>query len=134
VAFEGYSGALQDVSVTAARARVEPTTRVALLEQVRVELRQTERGQLRVEAPQGRFDLATDDFSLAGGVTGHTERDTRLTTREVHYDQAAGMLTSDAPVELVRNDMTLRAAGMEIDLEEQRMRLVGGVVARLRAE
>ena len=131
VVFEGYTGALRDVVVRADRARIDPQSRMAELEQVAVEITGGPGPPLEIRSARGQFDLDRDDFVLLEGVTGTLTDGSRFETPVLRYLQASGQLTSESSVSLKRPHMTLSAAGMRMNLSEQRVWLSGRVVARL---
>jgi LPS export ABC transporter protein LptC len=134
VRFEGFDRGARDVALVARRAQIDPETRVAHLEDVEIDLSaRIGRGPLRVTAPAGELDLRTDRFRLTGGVEGSTRPGEAFTTDSVSYDESSGELFSDSRVELRRSNLYLTAARMRLDVEAGRVRLLGGVRARMQA-
>ena len=133
VAFEGYRGELRDLSVTSRTATVDMAGKVALLEDVTLSFTEESRGKLEVSAPHGEFKLDKDDFVLTGGVTGSAQAGERFSTASVHYVAANRQLVSTVPVELRRDDLVLRADGMQLGLEQRHLKLIGQVEARVAA-
>lgn len=127
VLFEGYTGGARDVQIHGARARIEPTERIAHLERVRIEFRDTERGAVEIRAESARIDLREDDFVLLGQVEGSMAAGEEFQTSEVRYDASARRLWTDRPVRVRRRNLTLEGDGMEIDVDRRRIRITGGV-------
>ena len=132
VVLEGFAGAERELRLDATSARIDPVTRLARLEDVRIDLAAAAgRGPLRVTAPRGEVDLGTDAFRLLGGVVGEMGAGERFTTEAVRSDPE-GRLVSDGPVELRRPNLHLTAARMRLDPGDRSLRLSGGVRARMK--
>ena len=131
VIFEGYRGELRELSVTAERARIDLAARVADLEQVKFSFSENDRGRIEVAAPNGALELDEDDFVLSGGVSGSAQEGERFSTEQIRYLAASRRLVSATPVELRRAYLLVRANGMELGLEERRLRLIGQVRAEV---
>ena len=131
VIFEGYRGELRDLSVTAKKAVVDMVGRVASLEDVKLSFSEQSRGKLDVGAPRGEFKLDQDDFVLSGGVVGTAQEGERFSTEAVRYVAANRELVSSSLVELRRSNLVIRADGMQLGLDERRLRLIGKVEARV---
>jgi LPS export ABC transporter protein LptC len=131
VVFEGYSGELRDLWVTARQAKVDMVGRIAELKDVKLSFSEGTRGRIEVEAPAGEFKLDQDDFELTGGVVGSAQAGEKFSTASVRYDAAKRELRSSAPVELRRSNLVLRANGMTLGLEQRRLKLLGAVEARV---
>jgi len=131
VTFEAYRGEQRELSVTAQRATIDLVTRVADLERVTFRFSEDNRGQIEVAAPTGELKLDQDDFVLSGGVLGSAQAGERFSTETVRYFAARRELVSSTPVELQRTNLVLRADGMNLGLDERRLRLVGKVEARV---
>ena len=134
VVFEGYHGDLRDLSVTAASAVVDTATQVAHLSDVAIGFAGQDKERVQIQAPVGEFQLDGDDFTLSGGVKGSTGEGERFTTDEVRYLAKRRVLHSDDPVEIARANVLLSAAGMELELANQKLRLLGSVRARVLPE
>lgn len=132
VVFEGYHGDLRDLSVTAASAVVDTSTQTAHLSDVAIGFAGQEAGRVQIQAPTGEFRLDGDDFTLSGGVSGSTGEGERFSTEEVRYLAKRRVLQSDDPVEIARANVRLSAAGMELELAHQKLRLLGSVRARVK--
>lgn len=131
VIFEGYRGELRELSVTAERARIDLTSRVADLDHVKFSFSEKDRGQIEVAAPSGALELDADDFVLSGGVSGSAQEGERFSTEQIRYLAASRRLVSSTPVELQRAELLVRANGMELGLDERRLRLIGQVRAEV---
>ncbi len=134
VVFEGYHGDLQDLSVTAASAVVDTATQIAHLSDVAIGFAGEDKERVQIQAPTGEFHLDGDDFTLSGGVKGSTGEGESFTTDEVRYLAKRRVLHSDDPVEIARSNVQLSAAGMELELAHQKLRLLGSVRARVKPE
>ncbi|MGH9885785.1 MAG: LPS export ABC transporter periplasmic protein LptC [bacterium] len=131
VVFEGYRGELRDLSVTSEKAVVDMVRRVASLDDEKLSFSEESRGKLEVGAPHGEFKLDADDFVLTGGVVGSAQEGERFSTDSVHYVAAKRELVSTTPVELRRENLVLRADGMQLGLDQRRLKMIGKVEARV---
>ncbi len=125
--FEGYTQGSRDVEVRARRAQVDPATRKAVLEDVRISFEDEQRGAVEISAESARLDLASDDFLLEGRVSGTTGEGERFEGEQVYYEARTKKLRSDHPVRVYRHNLTLAGDGMEIDLVTRRVKIEGRV-------
>lgn len=131
VVFEGYHGDLRDLSVTAASATVDMTSKLANLRDVSIGFAAEDAGKVRIAAPVGQFHLDADDFKLTNGVQGETAEGQRFTTEAASYVANRRLIVSDTPVELQRASVLLTASGMELEIPTHKLRLIGNVKARV---
>lgn len=129
VVFEGFSSGIRDAVVTAAVARIDTERRLALLREVELSFREELRGRVEIRAEEGTLDLDSEDFLLRGNVEGVTAAGDRFHTTQLEYERSEDRLWTGAPVRLERSSMTIRAEGMEFDLAERRVHLIGQVTA-----
>ena len=134
VVFEGYVQGVREIEVRAASAEVDPSTRIALLTDVKISFEDAQRGAIVVHADGARLELASDDFVLLGKVDGTTASGERFVGEEVHYDAKAQKLRSDRPVRVYRQNMSLVGDGMEIDIETRRVTIEGRVRTTVRSK
>ncbi len=134
VVFEGYVQGEREVEVLAARAEVDPSTRIALLTDVKISFEDARRGAIVVHADGARLELASDDFVLLGKVDGTTASGERFVGEEVRYDAKARKLRSDRPVRVYRQNMSLVGDGIEIDVETRRVKIEGRVRTTVRSK
>ena len=129
VVFEGFSGDGAGARVQARTAVVDTSAGVATLRDVYITFREPEHGRVEIRAPYGEVRLESEDFVLSGGVEGTTEAGERFLTEEVRYTSQERRIFSETPVRLDRSNLSVQAAGMEIELDgpEPRVRLIGGV-------
>src|SRR4029450_6303500 len=113
---------------------VDTATQVAHLSDVAIGFAGQDKERVQIQAPLGDFQLDGDDFTLSGGVKGSTGEGERFTTDEVRYVAKRRVLHSDDPVEIARAKVVLTAAGMELELANQNLRLLGSVRARVQPE
>jgi LPS export ABC transporter protein LptC len=131
VRFEGYRAGSRDIEVLATRASIDPSERIALLEHVRIRLRDPVRGDVSIRAERARLDLEADDFTLEGLVHGTIGEGQHFTTSEVRYDADRELLWTDRDVSVTRSNLQLEGRGMEVDLRERKLRIKGNVRTRL---
>jgi len=124
------AGARNEVVVEAGRGRVGQGERVARLEDVHARVGSFATGgkaggfELRCE--RGSFDFTKGDLSAEGKVRGITADGRRFETERLVYDRATGRVKTRAPVVIHDAFGTLRGAGFEYWVRENRFRLTGG--------
>jgi len=131
VRFEGYRAGRRDIEVLATRATIHPVERTALLEEVRIRLRDPARGDVSIRSERARLDLEADDFTLEGPVHGTLGKGQHFTTSEVRYDADRELLWTDRHVSVTRSNLQLEGRGMEVDLRERKLRIKGDVRTRI---
>ncbi len=131
VVFEGYHGDLRDLSVTAASATVDMTSKLANLRDVSIGFAAEDAGKVQISAPVGQFHLEADDFKLTNGVHGETAEGQHFTTEAASYVSSRRVIVSDTPVELRRQSVVLTASRMELEIPTHTLRLFGNVKARV---
>jgi len=128
------AGARNEVVVEAGRARLGRGERVAHLEDVEARVGSfaadggpaAQKGGLELSAERGSFDLEQGDLTASGRVRGRTADGRRFETERLVYRRATGRVTTSAPV-VIRDDFgTLRGAGFEYSVRDNRFRLIGG--------
>jgi LPS export ABC transporter protein LptC len=124
VRFSGYKGGDQDLQVQAQKAQVRTETQIAELIGVEVRVTSPDRGQMKVQADRAELNLMTDDFVLYENVRGEMGNGERFEGSEVHYNEATRRLFSDRPVRIERGNFTLEGEGMELDMNERRLRVI----------
>lgn len=127
VVLEGYAAGSDEFRVQAVSAEVDPTASVARLSQVRIEFADRTSGAVSVEAGEGEFALARDDFALRGGVVGETSAGEHFETEDLRYDSATRSLRTEAPVRMTRSNLEFRGRGMRFDIDSRRLRFAGRV-------
>jgi LPS export ABC transporter protein LptC len=83
-------------------------------------------GGLELRCERGSFDLEAGDLTAEGTVRGTTADGRRFETERLIYRRATGRVTTEAPVVIRDGFGTLRGAGFEYWVRENRFRLVGG--------
>ncbi|MCP4002663.1 MAG: LPS export ABC transporter periplasmic protein LptC [bacterium] len=131
VVFEGYAAGARDLLISAATAEVDSSGGVARLEKVMILFAQEERGRTRITAPHAEFRLDSDDFLLTGGVEGTTQDGDRFVTDEVRYEHERRKLYSSSGVRVERENLKLKADGMELDVATRSLKLTGRVQANM---
>jgi hypothetical protein len=125
-------GPRNEVLVEAGRARVGRGEQIARLESVHVRVgayaseSSASRGGLELECQRGSFDLARGDLAAEGRVRGRTADGRRFETESLVYQRATGRVTTRSPVVIHDAFGTLRGAGFEYWVRENRFRLIGG--------
>jgi LPS export ABC transporter protein LptC len=124
------TGARNDVIVEAGRARLGRGEQLAQLEEVHARVGSFaaggKGGGLELRCARGSFDLAHGDLTAEGDVQGTTADGRRFQTERLVYRRDTGRVTTRAPVVIRDAFGTLRGAGFEYWVRENRFRLIGG--------
>jgi len=83
---------------------------------------------LKIYAEKGLYNLNTKKISIEGEITA-TGSNYSLRTAQVDIDSAAGLLTTDKDVSIKGKNFLLQGKGMEIQNNEQRVRILKDVKA-----
>jgi hypothetical protein len=130
--FVSSSGSQNDAIVEAALASVARTDRVARLSGVHARVGKAAgavagtQGGLELRCERGSFDLDSGDLSAEGNVSGVTADGRRFETQRVVYQRASGRVSTRSPVVIRDGFGTIRGAGFEYWVRENRFRLIGG--------
>jgi LPS export ABC transporter protein LptC len=79
----------------------------------------------RLTARYGEIDQRTEDVLARGDVLVVASDGTRISGEELRYDSAADRITSDRPVEIVREGSRIRGDGVEADPALTSIRITG---------
>lgn len=111
----------------AARARFDTDDKMAYLTDVDAEVPPTadQRG-FKMWCDNSVVDLASNDFEATGNVHGQTETGERFVAEWVRYDDARGVLFTDAPVRIIDRGTTVQGGGFDYDIEKRSFQLRGG--------
>lgn len=124
------AGGRNDVIVEAGRGRVPRGEQIAQLEEVHARVgsfaSEGNAGGLEVRCARGSFDLERGDLTAEGNVQGATADGRRFQTERLVYRRDTGRVTTHAPVVIQDAFGTLRGAGFEYWVRENRFRLIGG--------
>lgn len=125
------NGARNEVIVEAERARIGRGERVAHLDNVHARVGSfaaagSPEGGLELRCDRGSFDLDAGDLTAEGKVRGTTADGRRFETEHLVYRRDTGRVTTQSPVVIRDGFGTLRGAGFEYWVRENRFRLIGG--------
>ena len=130
--FVASVGSRNDAIVEADRASLGRTERVARLTEVHARVGKAAgpsalgEGSLELRCERGSFDLASGDLTAEGNVRGTTADGRRFETQRLVYRRSTGRVTTRSPV-VIRDALgTIRGAGFEYWVRENRFRLIGG--------
>lgn len=130
--FVASEGSRSDAIVEAERASLGRSERVARLSEVHARVGKAAgssaagEGGLELRCERGSFDLASGDLTAEGNVSGTTADGRRFETQRLVYRRATGRVTTRSPVVIHDAFGTIRGAGFEYWVRENRFRLVGG--------
>jgi len=124
------TGSRNEVVVEAGSARLDREEQVAQLEEVHARVgsfaASGAAGGIELRCARGSFDLARGDLTAEGDVRGTTADGRRFETERLVYRRDTGRVTTRAPVVIRDAFGTLRGAGFEYWVRENRFRLIGG--------
>jgi hypothetical protein len=83
-------------------------------------------GGLELHCDRGSFDLDSGDLTAAGNVRGVTADGRHFETQHVVYRRKDGRVSTESPVVIRDSFGTIRGAGFEYWVRENRFRLIGG--------
>jgi LPS export ABC transporter protein LptC len=130
--FVSSTGSQNDAIVEAVRATVGRADRTADLTDVHARIgkaagaRTGAEGGLELRCQRASFDLDTGDLTAEGDVSGVTADGRRFETERVRYERDVGRVSTHAPVVIRDAFGTIRGAGFEYWVRENRFRLIGG--------
>jgi LPS export ABC transporter protein LptC len=130
--FVSSAGSQNDAIVAAERATVGRADRRANLAGVHARIgkaagaRSGTEGGLELRCQRASFDLDTGDLTAEGDVTGVTADGRSFETQRVSYDRDTGRVSTRDPVVIRDAFGTIRGAGFEYWVRENRFRLIGG--------
>ena len=127
------AGARNEVIVAAGRARLGRGEMVAELETVHARVGSFAAGEesgkaggMELRCARGTFDIGRGDLTAEGDVRGTTADGRSFQTERLVYKRDTGRVTTRAPVVIRDAFGTLRGAGFEYWVRENRFRLIGG--------
>lgn len=130
--FVASAGSQNDAIVEAGRASLGRADRVAHLSAVHARVgkaagaTQGTKGGLELHCDRGSFDLESGDLSAEGNVRGVTADGRHFETERVLYRRDTGRVSTQSPVVIRDGFGTIRGAGFEYWVRENRFRLIGG--------
>jgi opacity protein-like surface antigen len=130
--FVSSAGSQNDAIVEAGSASMGREDRVARLTVVHARVGKaagattTSLGGLELHCERGSFDLGSGDLSAEGNVRGVTADGRHFETEHVVYRRDTGRVSTRSPVVIKDEFGTIRGAGFEYWVRENRFRLIGG--------
>lgn len=130
--FVSSAGSQNDAIVEAAGARLARVDRQARLTDVYARIgkaagaQTNTAGGLELRCERASFDLDTGDLTAEGNVTGVTADGRSFEAERVTYDRDTGRVSTRVPVVIRDAFGTIRGAGFEYWVRENRFRLIGG--------
>ena len=111
--------------LTAKRADISKDGNEANLTDLEMEV---EDKGITICAEKGLYNLDTKKISVLGTITAKNDNYS-ITTRQVEIDSAAGSLKTDADVHIEGKKFLLQGKGMEVNNNEQKVRILKDVKA-----
>jgi LPS export ABC transporter protein LptC len=130
--FVSSAGSHNDAIVEAARATVGRSDRKAHLGDVHARVgkaagaRTGTEGGLELRCERASFDLDTGDLIAEGNVSGVTADGRSFETQRLVYQRDSGRVSTHEPVVIRDGFGTIRGAGFEYWVRQNRFRLIGG--------
>lgn len=128
--FVASAGSSNDAIVSAGRASVGRSDRVVHLAAVHARVGKAAgaatAGGLELHCDRGTVELDSGDLSAEGNVRGVTADGRRFETQHVVYRRKDGRVSTESPVVIRDAFGTIRGAGFEYWVRENRFRLIGG--------
>lgn len=125
--FIGSRGDGSELVLRATRAVMAPDTHQARLFDVRAEVTNEQGSSFTMRCTEATLNLATNDFSAEGDVTGVTEEGERYAAPWVRYSEEDDLLYSDARVSMENESGRYSGDGFRYQIRERRFRLIGNV-------
>ena len=116
---------LQNWILTAKRADISKDGNEADLTDVEMEVKNK---GITIFAEKGLYNLDTKKISIEGTITAKNNAYS-ITTRQIEIDSDAGLLTTGKDVLIEGKKFTLQGKGMEINNNEQKVRIMKDVKA-----
>jgi len=116
---------VQNWVLTAKRADISKDGNEADLTGIEMEIKSK---GITIFAEKGLYNLDTRKISIEGPITAKSD-DYSITTGEVEIDSNAGVLKTDHDVHIEGRKFTLKGKGMEIQNNDQKVRILKDVKA-----
>ncbi|MBA4374203.1 MAG: LPS export ABC transporter periplasmic protein LptC [Thermodesulfovibrio sp.] len=114
-----------DWIVTARRAEILGNGNKADLSDIEVKVKDKD---LTISAEKGLYDMQVKKLIITGPVTAK-DRNYTITSQDVEFDNATGILKTDKKVRMEGTKFTLTGTGMHADNNEQKIRILNNVTA-----
>lgn len=84
-------------------------------------------GVLTLDAQRGVWDEKAGELVVSGNVVAGSERGYRFSTDRLYYRQAERLLWTDRPVRLSSGQFEVEATGMQLLVDQRRLKLLADV-------
>jgi LPS export ABC transporter protein LptC len=126
--FVGSRAGIREVVLRSATASLRPEENIAELSDVSAELSDDDAGRnVSMTCARVELDIETNDFLAEGDVRGETADGQEYATSWVRYEHEAGLLYTDAPVQMIDRRGSFRGDGFRYHVQERRFELLGNV-------
>ena len=116
---------VQDWVLNAKRADISKDGNEANLTDIKMEVKNK---GITIFAEKGLYNMNTKKISVEGPITAKNNNYS-ITTEQVEIDNDAGLLTTGKDVYIVGKKFTLQGKGMEVNNNEQKVRIMKDVKA-----
>lgn len=100
-----------------------------ILEGVVVNLYRPDGSVYHIQGDRGEYNTETKDIAMNGSVHGTMADNTTIYTDSFYYDHARKIIKTDAPIVIQRGGLRLEGVGMIVELEKEKLTLLGKVKA-----
>jgi len=126
--FVGSRGGVRELVLRSATAYLRPEQNRAELNDVSAVVTDEEEGRsFSMNCARVELDIETNDFLAEGEVRGETADGQSYAAPWVRYEHDAGLLYTDAPVEMTDARGSFRGDGFRYHVRERRFELLGNV-------
>ncbi len=126
--FVGSRGGVRELVLRSRTAFLRPEQNRAELNDVSAVVTDQDDGRsFSMNCARVELDIETNDFLAEGAVRGETADGQRYAAPWVRYEHDAGLLYTDAPVEMTDARGSFRGDGFRYHVRERRFELLGNV-------
>jgi len=100
-----------------------------LLEDVLVRVYRPDGTAYQIRGTSGEYNTETKNIAMRGAIRGSMPDNTTIATESFYYDHAKRIITTNDKIQMQRGGLHLEGIGMIIDLEKEKLTLLGNVKA-----
>lgn len=123
------SSNVKEWSLQAAAARHYPAANRIELQDLVVQYFRDNGTAYRLSGSRGELNTKTRNLSVSGGVSALLPDNTTIRTESLYYDHEQRIIRTEDCVTIDRGTVQLEGTGMVVDLERQKLSLLGNVQA-----
>ncbi|MCX8044295.1 MAG: LPS export ABC transporter periplasmic protein LptC [Desulfobacterota bacterium] len=100
-----------------------------VLEDVVVNLYRPDGSVYHLRGEKGEYNTETKDIAMSGSIYGNLPDNTTVQAESFYYDNAHRIIKTDSLVRIQRNGLRLEGVGMIVELDKEKLTLLGKVKA-----